>query len=421
MKVIFFNVYGSGHVNPSLGLVKELINQNCEVIYYSGTRAKQKILNTTAEYRNYGHENFSISEFYPNANNFLFQVSNASYFLADRLFPVIKEEKPDFIIVDVFSPWGIVIAEKLDIPFIVSSSSFVGAYTSLYKAMNPQEDEMLISTFEKLQSEFGFTADIDDLGFAKKSMFTVVYTSKKLQPKTDELDYGIFRYLGSQIGERPMSEDDVQFISSIDQYKNANKLIIYLSLGTVAKLQDNIDILDHVIQAYGNNESLIVVISGIDQEVALSKLTEYKEQNDNQYNNNNDNESLIPDNFIFSPFVHQIELLKRCDLFITHCGMNSMNEGLYFKTPLILMPLSSDQFFNAKQLENLNIGYKLNRNNLTSSDFVDAFNHFYNENNQLSEEINIKLSEYSDSLSINSDSLNNVVQDIISFVKSKQI
>jgi UDP:flavonoid glycosyltransferase YjiC (YdhE family) len=33
--------------------------------------------------------------------------------------------------------------------------------------------------------------------------------------------------------------------------------------------------------------------------------------------------------------VPQLEILERCSLFITHCGMNSINESVYYGCPMV--------------------------------------------------------------------------------------
>jgi MGT family glycosyltransferase len=57
----------------------------------------------------------------------------------------------------------------------------------------------------------------------------------------------------------------------------------------------------------------------------------------------------IPDNFIVRNFVPQLELLPRVDAFITHGGMNSINEGLYYGVPLVVVPQQMEQAINARQ------------------------------------------------------------------------
>ncbi|MCY8590974.1 glycosyltransferase, partial [Bacillus haynesii] len=41
--------------------------------------------------------------------------------------------------------------------------------------------------------------------------------------------------------------------------------------------------------------------------------------------------------------------------------MNSTNEGLYFDTPLIVIPMGADQFFVADQVERTGAGIKLDK------------------------------------------------------------
>jgi hypothetical protein len=56
----------------------------------------------------------------------------------------------------------------------------------------------------------------------------------------------------------------------------------------------------------------------------------------------------IPANFIVRPSVPQLEVLQRTDIFITHGGINSVHEGLYYGVPLILIPHQFEQLLNAR-------------------------------------------------------------------------
>ena len=57
--------------------------------------------------------------------------------------------------------------------------------------------------------------------------------------------------------------------------------------------------------------------------------------------------------------VDQMAVLTISDIFITHCGMNSVSEGLYFETPLLLFPQTPEQAAVARRVEELGAGMKL--------------------------------------------------------------
>ena len=66
-------------------------------------------------------------------------------------------------------------------------------------------------------------------------------------------------------------------------------------------------------------------------------------------------------NVQLSSFVPQKELLndKRIKGFITHGGVGSILEAVYFAKPMIVCPVNSDQFPNGIRIEQLGIGFLL--------------------------------------------------------------
>jgi MGT family glycosyltransferase len=87
----------------------------------------------------------------------------------------------------------------------------------------------------------------------------------------------------------------------------------------------------------------------------------------------------IPKNFIVKNYVPQTEVLKYTKLFITHGGMNSTNEGLYYGVPLIVIPQSADQPIIAGQVAKLGAGIKLQMQNLTANQLSEALDHVLND------------------------------------------
>jgi len=58
--------------------------------------------------------------------------------------------------------------------------------------------------------------------------------------------------------------------------------------------------------------------------------------------------------------------LKQTSLFISHGGMNSVNESLYFGVPLLILPQRVEQIMVAKRVEELGAGICLIKNPITA-------------------------------------------------------
>ena len=66
-----------------------------------------------------------------------------------------------------------------------------------------------------------------------------------------------------------------------------------------------------------------------------------------------------PENIEIYDSVDQMAVLSIADAFITHCGMNSASEGLYFQVPLVLFPQTPEQGAVARRTEELGAGVRL--------------------------------------------------------------
>ena len=113
-----------------------------------------------------------------------------------------------------------------------------------------------------------------------------------------------------------------------DNIDNTKPILIYFSLGTV--FNDNLDIFKTIIDGIclyfkksknSRKEIKIVISSG--------GLNENERINDLIVSNE------FKDSFIVCKDVPQLDILERCSLFITHCGMNSINEAVYYGCPMV--------------------------------------------------------------------------------------
>ncbi|KPM04734.1 XP-G DNA excision repair-like protein [Sarcoptes scabiei] len=68
----------------------------------------------------------------------------------------------------------------------------------------------------------------------------------------------------------------------------------------------------------------------------------------------------LPENIYGERMLPQLQMLKWCDLFITHGGNNSVVESLYYGKPMIVNPLFYDQYDNAQRITEKGYGARIN-------------------------------------------------------------
>lgn len=127
--------------------------------------------------------------------------------------------------------------------------------------------------------------------------------------------------------------------------------LIYISLGTVSS-NNALDIYHICFEALENTE--YSVIMSIGRQTNIEAL------------------GSIPANFTVKNYVPQIDLLQKTKLFITHGGMNSTSEALYYGVPLIVIPTGKDQPMIAQRVSELGSGIRLSLDGLTSTQFSEA-------------------------------------------------
>jgi MGT family glycosyltransferase len=80
----------------------------------------------------------------------------------------------------------------------------------------------------------------------------------------------------------------------------------------------------------------------------------------------------VPENFLLSPYVPQLDILPRTSLFVTHAGTNSVMEGMYFGVPMVLIPQQPEQGMHAQRVVDLGLGVLLDKENVTASTLREA-------------------------------------------------
>ncbi|XP_051159342.1 UDP-glucosyltransferase 2-like [Leptopilina boulardi] len=82
----------------------------------------------------------------------------------------------------------------------------------------------------------------------------------------------------------------------------------------------------------------------------------------------------LPKNVLTMSWIPQIPVLKHKNtkVFITHGGLNSVQEGLYFAVPMIGLPLFGDQPLNIRLLADKNVVYEMDYKDITEKSLNNA-------------------------------------------------
>jgi MGT family glycosyltransferase len=82
----------------------------------------------------------------------------------------------------------------------------------------------------------------------------------------------------------------------------------------------------------------------------------------------------LPENIVLYPWLPQIAALKRAALFVSHGGLNSIHDGLYFGVPLLLCPQQEEQTLNSSRVVDLGAGLMLRKKHFTLENLQQAAN-----------------------------------------------
>lgn len=346
-KVLFFNFPGEGHINPTIPVVEELVKKGEKVVYYCVKEYKSKIEKTGAVFRpyeNFLHHTDTVKRMEEKIDplEMLLHMGRSMDKIIEDVIEEINEEKYDYVIYDNNFAAGWIIADILDIPKVSSCTTFAineDVFSAIMKSRGEMNKESPrykeieeIST--KWRKKYGVILSNKQNLMTCSGDITIVFTSKQYQPNAEEFNES-FIFVGPSIAPR-------QDIEATPLEHTSDNKLIFISMGTVFNQQP--ELYAKCFEAFG--ESQYTVILAVGRQVDI-----------HQFNK-------IPSNFIVRNYVPQLEILQQADIFITHGGMNSSSEALYFGVPLVVIPVMGDQPIVAKQIEELGAGLQLNRQNL---------------------------------------------------------
>ena len=354
-KIVFFCIPAHGHTNPTLSVVRELVSRGHQVWYYSYNMMREKIESAGATFvscDNYDMEQrLSPKDTVRVGKDLAFSTKilvDTTLALDDKVCQEMSELKPDCIVADSMALWGKAVARKLGIPFVSSTTTFAFNQHSA-KVMKQGIGDLVKMIFsipkttkqiKRLQSKGYPVKNILDIIGNDDNTHTIVYTSTEFQPCSETFS-DKYAFVGPLI--RP---------ATIKVEKKKDKLI-YISMGTVNN--DMMALYKRCLSALADTDYQVIMSVG-----NLVSIEEF---------------GVLPENISVFTHVDQIAVLQQADVFVSHCGMNSVSESLYFGVPLIMLPQTAEQDGVAERVYQLGAGIKLD--NSDASSILGAINKIF--------------------------------------------
>ncbi|MCR5090916.1 MAG: glucosyltransferase [Oscillospiraceae bacterium] len=346
MKVAWFCIPAHGHTNPTLGVVKELTSKGHKVYYFSFEMFREKIEQAGAVFIGCDGYDFDMED-KENADRVGKDKAFATELLVsstlaldDMTTKVVGEIKPDVIVSDSVAFWGKLTAMKHKIPYVSSTTTFAfNRHSAKYMKETPWDIAKMLFSMPRINKQI---RRLQEKGYPVKGILdivqndnetnTIVYTSKYFQPCSESFS-GRYHFIGPSI--RPITE----------LYEKTAEKTVYISMGTV---NQNREFYRNCIHALGQTNWQIIISMGTN--------TEHFDH--------------LPENIRIYESVDQMAVLSIADAFITHCGMNSASEALFFQVPLVLFPQTPEQGAVAERAEELGAGVRLR--SISQEDIMQA-------------------------------------------------
>jgi MGT family glycosyltransferase len=364
-KAIFFSVPALGDTYPLLGTLAELVNRGHQIIYYGAKEFEQILKPTGVEFRIYNETiksiNFESAEL--SMVDFFDSLLEYGLGVLDHHLLEALDENPNYILHGNLSSWGKALGKISGLPTInlFHSAAMLnrdkmgekGTFTNFLLPLLFYKIKALFSKdskVRKLKELTKFSVKLLDLTQCEEDL-NLIYNTPRY---CEEFLKGNYRY--QAVGPSLFFKKD----NAQEEFKNFNlyypkEAVVYISLGTIHS--DNADFFNLCFDTFGDSKINILMATGKGTDsfkdlISTRKIT-------------------IPENFIIEEFFPQQSILHFCDLFITHGGMNSVNESLYHGVPLLVLPHHLEQGANAKRIEEFKLGLRSTISSLSKASFSE--------------------------------------------------
>lgn len=359
-----FCIPGHGHVNPTLALAQELVTRGERVIYYLTEEFRSAVEATGAIFRPYENEAWkkhlshlvSTLTGKPDIGNRIGWMATVAIESVKEMPQLLEQMVADHIecvLYDRTFMQGIFISQVLHLPaiqllpsFAVSERvfSWLAGQSSVASEHLQQERLSLLERLATLDEELARECEAYKLprfsiqqllGYVEN--LNIAFLPRAFQPAGDTFDER-YLFVGPSLPVKRYYDGDFPL------ERLEKRPLLYISLGTA--YNNRLAFYQMCFDAFAQSEWQVVLSFGSRVDPAALKEA--------------------PANFLIAPHVPQLEVLSRADLFISHGGMNSTMESLWFGVPLVVVPQMMEQEMNARRVQELGLGLALDKETLTA-------------------------------------------------------
>jgi len=350
-----------GHVNPTLGLISELVSRGHRVTYATTEEFADAVASTGAKvlrYEGVAGSSLDLTVKTPGETSSEEFHQSMAGTTAECLSPLaaahalLDDDRPDVVLHDLTAfHTGRLLALAWKLPAIQLCTTLVfneafnpyQRLIGLYPPIDPthpmlvQERELLETTLAEHGVEgIGPDEFKTDTSTVDSSL---VFIPRELQAAPDSFGPE-WAFVGPCIGDR-----SYQGRFTLAKPKKDDIPLLVVAFGTFGYGHQQAFFTDCVREFTGRPWHVVLVVGN---QVDLDELEP------------------LPDNIEAHRWVPQLDLLDQADVFVSHAGMGSVTEALYTGTPVVLLPQLTEQDLVAEQTEGLGVGRTIPREELSA-------------------------------------------------------
>jgi len=334
--ILMVNLPYAGHTNPSLGLVRCLVAAGHEVDYIQAEAFRERVEASGARFVPYDEPPQSLVPALNEVRNW-----GAAYRTVRRI-----GANYDCLIYELLFFPGKALAAELGIPCYRLISTFAlnrhllrvlgqtgGPYlTALFRS------ERLCTALSRLfLPKFSLREkNLAEALVREAPPHNFIYTLRDFQPEEACFPESNYHFVGPAVDDR--AEEPFSF-------EKSGNPIVYISFGTLMHADKRF--WKKLIAAFAGKR--VEVVCSVGSEKLVRALGD------------------LPSNVRAFAKVPQLTLLSRAALFVTHGGMNSVNEALYYGVPMIVLPFGLDQPLVGRELQRRKLGRVIAPRELTAA------------------------------------------------------